>query len=75
MIFKHLCGEPFNYRPWELQKLTVPEVFWLLESPDKRGPSGAVNMSDEEIMEENRRYWSQTPLQRLDEKLDNLMRM
>jgi hypothetical protein len=55
-----------------LPKLTVPEVFMILEDPKKRGSSGQLNMTNEEIYDEALRYHALTPLERLDEKLQNM---
>lgn len=55
--------------------MTVPECFWLLEDPDKRGKNGVENQEYNEILEALLQYEQLTPLEKLDEKLDNMQRV
>lgn len=55
-------------RPWELRRLTLPELARALDEPDgkRKPPSGAKEMSATDVIEYAARYRAMTPRQRLE---------
>ena len=57
-------------KPWEIGQFTLAEILMFLEDPEKRAPSGLPNMSDTEMTAAFEIWQALTPLERLDNVLE-----
>ena len=57
-----------HLRPWELERLTLPEMMLYLEKPDQAPPGGGQAVASQDELIAYARWWrSLTPRQRLEQ--------
>ena len=65
-VFKSRLNVRDNLLPWQIWEFTEPEILLLLEDADKRTPSGAENLADDDaVIAEAIRWERMTWLERL----------